>query len=115
VAIGYVSLRIVGPQFAILTLGFGAILHTVTNYWVDVTRGPMGISSIPPMSLGPDWLTVEDARGYYYLVLAFLAAFAYACHALKRSRTGRAFEALRENAPLAASLGVDVFRNKLLG
>jgi len=42
-------------------------------------------------------------------------AAAYACRALVTSRTGRAFIALRENAPLAASLGVDTFRMKLLG
>ena len=49
--IGYVSLRIVGPQFAILTLGFGSIIYTITNYWVDLTRGPMGISNIQPLGL----------------------------------------------------------------
>ncbi len=111
--IGYVALRIVGPQFAILTLGFGSILYTVTNYWVDVTRGPMGISNIPPLSFGS--LTFADAQHYYYLVLALLLLVAYTCHALIGSRTGRAFIAVRENAPLAASLGIDVFRTKLLG
>src|SRR3989304_8674914 len=39
-AIGYVSLRIKGPQFALLTLGFGAILYTVVHTWAGFTRGP---------------------------------------------------------------------------
>lgn len=111
--IGYVSLRIVGPQFAILTLGFGSIIYTVTNYWVDVTRGPMGINNIPPLPAPGGALA--EARGYYYVALAVLAGFAYACHALMKSRTGRAFLAARENPALAASIGVDVFRTKLLG
>ncbi len=111
--IGYAALRVVGPQFAILTLGFGSILFTVTNHWVDLTRGPMGISNIPPLSLGP--VTFADARETYYLVLALVLAVAYLCHALLASRTGRAFIAVRENAPLAASLGVNVFHTKLLG
>lgn len=113
--IGYVSLRIVGPQFAILTLGFGSIIYTVTNYWVDVTRGPMGISNIQPLNLIGAGFPLESAKGYYYLTLALVVAFAWACHALMTSRTGRAFIATRENAPLAASLGIDVFRMKLLG
>lgn len=114
--IGYVSLRIVGPQFAILTLGFGSIIYTVTNYWVDLTRGPMGISNIQPLGLwGEGHLALEGARGYYFLTLGLVVAFGYACHALMSSRTGRAFIATRENAPLAASLGIDVFRIKLLG
>ncbi|MAW87547.1 MAG: amino acid ABC transporter permease [Phyllobacteriaceae bacterium] len=114
--IGYVSLRIVGPQFAILTLGFGSIIYTITNYWVDLTRGPMGISNIQPLGLwGEGGVALTGARGYYYLTLFLVIAFAYACHALLNSRTGRAFIATRENAPLAASLGIDVFRIKLLG
>lgn len=113
-AIGYVSLRIVGPQFAILTLGFGSIIYTVTNYWVDVTRGPMGINNIPPLWL-PGVGAVTEARGFFYVALACLVGFAYACHALMASSTGRAFVIVRENAPLAASIGVDVFRTKLLG
>jgi branched-chain amino acid transport system permease protein len=112
--IGYVSLRIVGPQFAILTLGFGSIIYTVTNYWVDVTRGPMGINNIPALSLpvvGP----LSEARGFYYVVLTALVAFGYVCHSLVSSRTGRAFLAVRENPQLAASIGIDVFKSKLLG
>ncbi len=112
--IGYVSLRIVGPQFAILTLGFGSIIYTVTNYWVDLTRGPMGINNIPPLTL-PIVGQLGEARGFYYVVLACVAAFAYMCHALIASRTGRAFLAVRESPQLAASIGVNVFRAKLLG
>ncbi len=115
VVIGYVALRIEGPQFAILTLGFGSIIYTVTTYWVDLTRGPMGISNIPFFSFGFGLPAFESARANYYLVLGFVLVAAYACRALVTSRTGRAFIALRENAPLAASLGVDTFHMKLLG
>lgn len=112
--IGYVSLRIVGPQFAILTLGFGSIMYTICNYWIDVTRGPMGISSIPTLSLwGGEGIT--SARGYYILLVVVMAAFAYSLWALMQTRLGRAFIAVRENAPLASSLGIDTFRIKLLG
>jgi branched-chain amino acid transport system permease protein len=113
-AIGYVSLRIVGPQFAILTLGFGSIIYTVTNYWVDLTRGPMGIANIPRLSV-PGYGELTEAREVFYLMLIVVAALCYACHALMTSRTGRAFLASRENAPLAASIGIDVFMMKLLG
>ncbi len=113
--IGYVALRIRGPQFAILTLGFGSILYTIANYWIDLTRGPMGISNLPLFSLAPGWMVLESARGSYLLVTTCVLACAYACHALTRSSTGRAFIAVRENERLAASIGIDVFRTKLLG
>lgn len=113
--IGYVALRIVGPQFAILTLGFGSIIYTITNYWVDVTRGPMGISGIPPLSFGADWLTFSTAQEFFYLALVCVVLFAYVLHALIASRTGRAFIATRENPQLASSIGIDIFKTKLLG
>ena len=113
--IGYVALRIQGPQFAILTLGFGSIIYTTTTYWVDLTRGPMGISNIPFFTFGFGLPPFETARATYFLVLGFVIACAYICHALVTSRTGRAFVAVRENPPLAASLGIDIFRTKLAG
>jgi len=113
--IGYVSLRIKGPQFAILTLGFGAILHSIFINWVDFTNGPLGITRIPPARIPLLGIEIGGGTAYYYLVLVFVLLAAYVCRALMRSRTGRAFIAIRENDTLAASLGVDVFRYKLLG
>jgi branched-chain amino acid transport system permease protein len=111
--IGFAALRIAGPQFAILTLGFGSIMHTITNYWVDVTRGPMGLNDIPALSIFG--YSLADKRSFYLFVLAVVVAAAYLCTALMASRTGRSFLAVRENVPLARSIGIDVFRVKLLG
>ncbi len=117
--IGYLTLRIKGPQFAIVTLGFGAILHLIANNWIDVTRGPMGLTKIPPPppirlpALSPIEFTEE--LPYYYLAFALVLAAIYIIRTLVNSRTGRAFLAIRENDALAASIGIDVFRYKLLG
>jgi branched-chain amino acid transport system permease protein len=110
--IGHVSLRIVGPQFAILTLGFGAISLTITNYWVDLTRGPMGLSQIPSFAFAGLGWDFSRAEHMYPLALLLLGLVLYGCHALQHSRSGRAFVALRENPALAASIGIDVFRTK---
>jgi branched-chain amino acid transport system permease protein len=118
-AIGSLTLGIKGPQFAIVTLGFGAILHLIANNWISLTRGPMGLTKIPP----PPAVTLPFAGTmafdrelpYYYLVVGLVLVAVYAIHSLVESRTGRAFVAIRENDALAASIGVDVFRYKLLG
>jgi branched-chain amino acid transport system permease protein len=117
-AIGYLTLRIKGPQFAIVTLGFGAILHLIANHWIALTRGPMGLTKIPPPAvalpfIGRIELTTE--LPHYYLTLAVVGATVYVIHTLVESRTGRAFLAVRENDALAASIGVNVFGMKLLG
>jgi branched-chain amino acid transport system permease protein len=118
-AIGYLTLSIKGPQFAIVTLGFGAILHLIANNWISLTRGPMGLTKIPPPPAVAvpfvGTVTFDRELPYYYLVVVLILASVYAIHALVWSRTGRAFVAIRENDALAASIGVDVFRYKLLG
>nr|MCC3378006.1 branched-chain amino acid ABC transporter permease [Cohnella sp. REN36] len=66
--IGYPVLRLRGHYFAIATLGFGEIIHLILNNWVDVTRGPMGLSGIPK----PDHIGFVDFSlkiDYYYLTL----------------------------------------------
>ena len=117
-AIGYLTLRIKGPQFAIVTLGFGAILHLVASHWISLTRGPMGLTKIPPPALtlpGAGRFEVATETAYYYLTVAVIGATVYGIHRLIQSRTGRAFLAVRENDALAASIGIDVFRTKLVG
>jgi branched-chain amino acid transport system permease protein len=70
------------------------------------------LPGVPPPALGP-W-TLRTKHTYYYLVLA-AASFAYlVCHRLVHSRIGRALVALRENEPLAQSVGIDATRYLVL-
>ena len=113
--IGYVLLRVIGHQFAILSLAFGAVIYTITNYWVDFTNGPLGISNIAMPSVALWFDADSPARGYYYLVLLMLLLVIYYSVSLLASGTGRAFLAIRENLPLAQAVGVNPFRFRLIG
>ena len=103
--IGRLSLKLRGAYFVLVTISFAGVVSLVSVNWMDLTNGPLGLPGVP----APDifGLNVRTKRAYYYLVLA-AAALAYAvCRRLVRSRVGRAFVALRENEPLAASVGID--------
>ncbi len=117
VAIGYPSLRLRGPYFAIATLGFGAILQLVATNWVSLTKGPMGLPGVPPVSLpnpfGPA-LAFTTERPYYYMALAFVALSCWITYRLANSKTGRAFVAIHENIDLAESVGIDTFSFKMI-
>ena len=113
--IGYVALRVKGPQFAILTLGFGAIIFSICVNWIDFTNGPLGITRIPRPALSwAPWIDFADGKTYYYLVLIAVVLYLYLCNALLRSKTGRAILAIRENDVLAEASGINVFAYKLL-
>jgi branched-chain amino acid transport system permease protein len=60
---------------------------------------------VPAPELGP-W-SLRGKTAYYYVVLAALALVYFVCHRLVHSRIGWALVGLRENEPLAESVGVD--------
>lgn len=115
--VGYPSLRLRGPYFAIATLGFGAILQLIATNWVAVTKGPMGMPGVPPISLPNPFgagLVFSTERPYYYLALIFVALTCWITYRLANSRTGRAFVAIHENVDLAESVGIDTFNFKMI-
>lgn len=109
--IGYPSLRLTGPYFAIVTFGFGEILQLVALN-SEFTRGPMGLPGVPKASLFG--VSFESEISNYYLVLAVLFICILVTKRLVASRTGMAFLAVRENEQLARSMGVHAFRYKLI-
>jgi len=117
VAIGYPSLYLRGPYFALVTWAFQDIVHLVIRNWVEFTRGPLGIPGVPSPRLVLPWvgsLELRSDTAFYYLAVTGAALATLAVALLRNSRVGRAFVAIRENEVLAEALGVDAFRFKLL-
>lgn len=110
--VGYPSLRLTGPYFAIVTFGFAEILRLVALNWVSVTRGPMGLPDIPPARLGG--FAFDSELKYYYLVLALVGGAIVVTHRLLGATIGQAFLAVRENPELASAVGIHPFRYKLI-
>jgi branched-chain amino acid transport system permease protein len=115
--IGYPSLRLRGPYFAIVSLGFAMIIRLIVNNWEGLTHGPMGLTGIQPPSLGfaaARGAALTTARGNYYLVLFFCLLGVLLIRRLKTSRVGDTFAACRENEELAQAVGVNVARFKII-
>jgi branched-chain amino acid transport system permease protein len=111
--IGKVSFKVRGAYFVIVTISFAEVVRLVALNWVDLTEGPMALNNIPPLTL---WLpglgdtTFWRKTPNYYVVL-LVAVFSFELiRRLVQSRIGRALIALRENEPLATSVGIDVTR-----
>ena len=98
--IGAPVLRLSGVYLAMATLAFGEVVRiTVLN--LDITGGPEGLNGIPLATEG------------WHIVL-ILAATVYGLARLRRSKVGRAFEAIKEDEVAARLMGIDVDRYKLL-
>lgn len=98
--IGAPVLRLSGVYLAMATLAFGEVVRiTVLN--LDITGGPEGLNGIPLVTEG------------WHIVL-LLALTVYGLTRLRRSKVGRAFEAIKEDEVAARLMGIDVDRYKLL-
>jgi branched-chain amino acid transport system permease protein len=116
-AIGRLSFKVRGAYFVIVTVSFAEVIRLVALNWVELTQGPMALNNIPYLRFGiPGLLEISFLRkpANYYLVLAVALICYLIIRRLVGSRAGRAMIALRENEPLAASIGVDVTRYLVL-
>ena len=111
-AIGRLALKLRGAYFVLVTISFVGVISLVSINWMSLTNGPLGLPGVPPPMLGPWPLRTKTA--YWYLVLAAAALAYLVCKRLVASRIGRAFVALRENEPLAESVGIDGMRYLVL-
>jgi branched-chain amino acid transport system ATP-binding protein/branched-chain amino acid transport system permease protein len=114
-AVGYPCFRLRGIYFGVATFAFARVLYQVAQNWIALTRGPMGIPSVPPLELIPaGWFpgAGREARLHVSLVI-LLALTLFLLNRVNRSAVGRSWAAIRENEELAASLGVPALRYKL--
>jgi branched-chain amino acid transport system permease protein len=112
IAIGFVTLRLDGHYFVLITLAFAEVLRLVVNNWEEVTRGPLGFPNIPRPSLRIGDLIHVDFSAkahYYYLALLMVLAMLWVKYRFVHSNLGRASVAIRENPRLAQSVGIDPF------
>ncbi|WJR77877.1 branched-chain amino acid ABC transporter permease [Bradyrhizobium sp. NP1] len=115
--VGKLSFKVRGAYFVIVTISFAEVVRLVALNWVELTQGPLALTSIPPMTLGLPGLGYLDfysKMSNYYLVLAVLVVCYVVIRRLVHSRIGRAMIALKENESLAVSVGIDVTRYLVL-
>ena len=111
--VGTPVLRMRGDYLAIVTLGFGEIarimfLSDALKPWFG---GAQGIVNIPDIPFGP--ITFDDSVSFFYPIFALAILFAYLSYALQDSRMGRAWMAMREDEPVAETMGVNIVSAKL--
>jgi branched-chain amino acid transport system permease protein len=99
--IGAPTLRLSGVYLAMATLGFGEVVRVAILNAESWTGGALGLNGIPQST---QWWHVVGA-----LVLVLLVLWR-----LRRSRIGRAFEAIKEDGVAASLMGIGVLSHKML-
>ncbi|HET8952515.1 MAG TPA: branched-chain amino acid ABC transporter permease, partial [Solirubrobacteraceae bacterium] len=120
--IGIPTLRLRGDYIAVVTLAFGEIVtilaangDTVKIAGQPLTLGRKGVTPIDKIDLPflPPF-TALQLRPWYLVALAMVVAALWVSFALRDSRLGRAWHALRDDEAAAVAIGIPAVRTKLL-
>ena len=109
-AIGVPALRVRGPFLAVTTLAFAV---TASTLLLNSRYVPWLVGDLIERPALFDRIALERGWHLYYLDLAALVVAIAAVQALRRSRSGRALVALRDNLPNAAAFGISPVRLQL--
>lgn len=109
---GVPSLRLKGLYLVIATLAGQVIIEWTIGHWTGLTGGSQGMSGISSPELGP--LAFDSRVKYYFLTYAAVILATLFASNLFRSKVGRAFVAVRDRDLAAETMGVNLFRYKML-
>ncbi len=113
VVVGFASLRLTGPYFAIATLATAEIFRLVADNWIDLTRGPLGVIVPRPRIEFLDGFGLSFGQYYLMICIVALASVLLLMHSLAHSPFGRAWTILRDQQRLAESIGISPLRHRL--
>jgi ABC-type branched-subunit amino acid transport system permease subunit len=115
ILLGAPTLRLRGDYLAIVTLGFGEIVPIVFLNSDDLTNGTNGIGGVyRPWLPGVGTFSAVNPWPYYITMAVIVTIVMIFAYRLVESRTGRAWEAIREDELAAAANGINTVRTKLL-
>jgi branched-chain amino acid transport system permease protein len=107
---GYLTLRLRGPFFAIGTLALAVVLQTLIVNW-DFVGGSRGAYVIRPREIA----LIGNYVQYLFLIMLILAVVAVsAARLIERSRLGIGLAAIRDDEIAAEAAGVPTLRLKLV-
>ncbi len=100
VVIGFPTLRLRGPYFALAMLSAATIMQQLTRIFWEYTGGEEGINGIDRM--------IDSGLGYYYLTLGALVVAVGVQLALARSSWGIILRAIRGDEAACQAAGINV-------
>jgi branched-chain amino acid transport system permease protein len=108
---GIPSLRVKGFYLAISTIAAQFIIIWIIQNWTPMTGGFNGMN-VRAASIGG--LVLRSESSQFYLIMVITSAVIFFVKNLARTRTGRAFVAVRDNDLAAEVMGINLFHYKML-
>ncbi|MEG1012411.1 MAG: branched-chain amino acid ABC transporter permease, partial [Ruthenibacterium sp.] len=109
--LAYPCSKLVFHFLSLATIAFAEVVHTLLlNSPGNVTGNAVGMFTDPISLFG---FKLDHSTSFYYFGVAMMCLFLLAKYMMTRSKTGRAWIAIRENTHAANGMGIDVTRYKV--
>jgi len=110
------SFKTKGETFFWLTWAIGEVIRQVWIRFKNPFGGDAGLGNIPKIVISLPGLRVEflSQVPYYYMGLVLTVVTNAFLYAVEKSRIGLNFKVIASNSDLASSLGINVFRHRML-
>ena len=110
--IGYFCVRLDEIYFAMLTLAFGMMIHTILWKWDSMTGGADGLVGIPRPHLW--FFDLSNITTYYYFTLIIVCICVVILWVIVNSPFGLILKSIRENHERVEFVGINMRRYRLL-
>ena len=104
--------KLVKHFLSLLTIAFGQLVYTFANSTRPITGGASGLKDIPSISIFG--FSFDSYAKSFVLIFVLVVLLTIVKQNIVKSRTGRAFLAIRENTQAAYSSGINVRMYKTL-
>ena len=104
--LGFPTLRLRGPYFALAMLSAAVIMQRLMLIFWEFTGGEEGIQDITPL--------IKDPLHYYWFVLALLGAITWFLAWMARSRWGLILRAIRGDEATCLAAGLPITNYKIV-
>ncbi|RMF86645.1 MAG: branched-chain amino acid ABC transporter permease [Nitrospinota bacterium] len=115
--LGYLCVRHTRIYFAMLTLAFGMMIHSIIWKWRSVTGGDDGLVGVPraPLEIpGLFSLDMSDLTRFYYFVLLLVFLGIFALWRVVNSSLGLTLQCIRDSETRVAFSGLSVRKFRLI-
>ncbi len=99
-AVGFPTLRLRGPYFALAMLSGAAVMQNLTVIFSNYTGGQDGLNGLEPI--------LDSTLAYYYLTLLFLAVITLILKFIANSPWGTILRAIRGDEASCQAAGINV-------
>ena len=109
---GYPTLKLRGAYFALATIAVAEMVRLLTLKLDFITNGPLGI--ILPITRSAAYMQFDDSFHWFLLAYVMLFMLSMVSYRIERSKLGAAFKMISEDEDASASVGIDVFKYKMI-